>query len=586
MRKKVGCFSIRSWLAVAIVLSGLLVLRNSAAAQASKSANLSGLASVSGMVESAKPFQAAKVYVRNAEKRMLYMVYTNGGRYQAMHLFPGNYELSVQAKGLESDVQKLVLKAGQNATANVSLREASAAEQRRDVEILPFDEIYPPGPGLAVARKTCLYCHGANFIPARHLDAKAWNAAIDYMTGKDNRQGAMIQPNEMSQSEREVLVQYLVQNFGPNSKTRAVKVETEMPVDETKLAKAMYVEYYFPPDPPGSGIHDPKYAGITDEGPFAGRRVSQDVHFDQQGNVWIIDRGFPNRLCKLDPRTGQFKEYLTPDPTAGVHDLTIDKNGIVWVPENEGVPAGQLKLDGFNPKTEKWEARYPFDPENVIPASTVKHAQSLTIDSKGNIYTVLILGSGLSRWDRETKKMTTYPMPSPNAFPYGIVVDKNDNIWIAEFHASKIAKFDPKTEKFTEYSPPTQPALIRRLNVDSKGNIWFGLFSAGKLDKLNPATGKIIEYKIPHQVSQPYDVAESGDKLWIADAGQGGALIQFDPQAETFTYFPTPQRSDMPKLKITREGAVWYPPRSSQKFPGAGVLYPYMTKITTLGAYF
>ena len=78
MRNKVWCFSSRSLLAVAIALSGFLVLRNRAAAQASKSANLSGLASVSGMVESAKPFQAAKVYFRNAEKRMLYMVYTNG----------------------------------------------------------------------------------------------------------------------------------------------------------------------------------------------------------------------------------------------------------------------------------------------------------------------------------------------------------------------------------------------------------------------------------------------------------------------------------------------------------------------------
>jgi hypothetical protein len=63
-------------------------------------------------------------------------------------------------------------------------------------------------------------------------------------------------------------------------------------------------------------------------------------------------------------------------------------------------------------------------------------------------------------------------------------------------------------------------------------------------------------------------------------------LIRFDRTAKTFTYFPTPQRSDMPKIHVTRDGAVWYPPRSTREGPGAGVLYPDMTKITTLAAYF
>ncbi len=31
-----------------------------------------------------------------------------------MALFPGNYEISTQAKGLESDIQKIVIKAGDN----------------------------------------------------------------------------------------------------------------------------------------------------------------------------------------------------------------------------------------------------------------------------------------------------------------------------------------------------------------------------------------------------------------------------------------------------------------------------------------
>ena len=70
------------------------------------------LATLSGTVDSTAPFKAAQVYIRNVDKRILYMVYTNAGQFRAVSLFPGNYEVSVSTKGLESDVQKLVLKSG------------------------------------------------------------------------------------------------------------------------------------------------------------------------------------------------------------------------------------------------------------------------------------------------------------------------------------------------------------------------------------------------------------------------------------------------------------------------------------------
>jgi len=41
----------------------------------------------------------------------------------------------------------------------------------------------------------------------------------------------------------------------------------------------------------------------------------------------------------------------------------------------------------------------------------------------------------------------------------------------------------------------------------------------------------------------------------------------------------------MPKLEVTRDGAVWYSARSAD-IKAIGVLYPDMTKIKTLGAYY
>src|SRR5207248_11477421 len=57
------------------------------------------------------------------------------------------------------------------------------------------------------------------------------------------------------------------------------------------------------------------------------------------------------------------------------------------------------------------------------------------------------------------------------------------------------------------------------------------------------------------------------------------------PRKREFSYYPTPQMADQPKLEITREGAVWYCPRSGAE-PGVGVLYPDMAKVKTLAAYY
>jgi len=72
---------------------------------ASLLAAVPGTATLSGTVTAAQPFQAAQVYIRNLDKGIVYMVYTDAGRFRAVALFPGNYEISASTKHFESDVQ-------------------------------------------------------------------------------------------------------------------------------------------------------------------------------------------------------------------------------------------------------------------------------------------------------------------------------------------------------------------------------------------------------------------------------------------------------------------------------------------------
>jgi streptogramin lyase len=533
---------------------------DAAAQSAAGKSELSGLATVSGTVTSAFPFQAAKVYFRNAEKRMQYMVYTAGGKYQAMHLLPGKYEMRVEARGLDSEGLQVVLAPGANPPQNAVLRPV----QSSGAQIVSMSEMFPAGPGQRPLRELCVACHAPDFFGARHYPEAAWAAYVEMMV-----KGGQVPASFLTQQDREELVQYLGRHFGPDSRRRTVRYDRETPLDEAKLAKAMYIEYYLKPN------DDSKL-----------RRRGQDPHFDQQGNVWITDRNVPNRLSRLDPRTGEWKDWLMPHPDGETHGLTIDKDGIVWVPERIGKRKDDngLHLAAFDPKTETWEL-FPIDPERKIKDRLQAHTP--VVDFQGNVWITMIGGDRYYKWDRATRKVQMFETPTRPSAPYGIDVDSQGNIWMALFRGDvRVGKHDIKTGKFSEYKTLTQPGRMRRASVDMEDRVWYGVYDRGILGYIDPKSGAATEFKVPLDVSRPYDPqADYEGNVWFGDDGQGGSTTRFNIRTREFSYYPTPQVADQPKIEITRDGAVWYCPRSGAQ-PGVGVLYPDVTKITTLAAHY
>jgi streptogramin lyase len=602
-------------LVLAVVVSGIVAgyVSSRATAQSRDKVSLRDMASLAGTVEAARPFKAAQVYLRNVDRRMSYMVYTQGGKFRAVALLPGNYEIYAQARGLESDVQKLAVKNGDGPQVRLSLRDAANADRfpgagsapPRELTLLTYDEIYPPGPGKRVLEEVCMTCHGENFVPARPRSAAGWQAALDLMMGKNLHDRDRMSPYEgilappatnfrFGLQDRKDLLEYLIKNFGADTRPRAVRSDTEMSLDEAKLGKAQYIEYFLAPD---ASKADGAAGQPQGELAASRNRILYTLQLDAQGNAWGVDRSDPNRLVKLDPRTGEQKDYVLPDPKAGVHEIVIDRQGTIWVPELGGTPSTRVyRLLGFNPKTEKWEHQIHADPDDVIrnPNKVGMHAS--VIDSKGNIYMNWFGQGAIGKYDRETGKVEVYRIPTNSAIPYGMAVDRNDNIWSALWNFGKLTKFDPTTKQWTEFTPPTYPGNMRRgVGVDSKNNVWTGIYAAGnrpaKLAKLDQTTGRITEFSIPRRGSQPYEAtADFEDNIWFPDTSppvNQPVLGRFDPRDQTFTFYPKPQvGADSPKLQHTVDGAVWYTARTAT--PGAtgfGVLYPDKDKITTLGGY-
>jgi virginiamycin B lyase len=524
---------------------------------------IDGTASLSGVVSAPRSFKAAQVHAKNVDKRMLYMVYTKDGRYRAINLMPGNYQVWVEKEGFEpAPVQQVQIEAGDRLQLDFSLKEGAPVQMSvggpttTKVPLVPYEQLYPDGPGLAVAERLCIVCHGENFIPRFHKTTEQWD--------RTNRWH--MRPEKvligLTPEERTVLAQYLGEHFGPDSETRALKFDVEIPLDEEALSTAMFIEYFIP------------------EG-----RQAEDVAFDLDGNVWYADNGnfkHPTRIGKLDPSTALITQYDLPVPDSYPEGIVVDARGLVFWSEPGGGVLGRL-----DPRTGKID-RFPHG---------VPYARLHTpfVDENEDVWFTMIVGDRIGKWDRETEKIQVWEVPRPNAMPYGGMA-RDGRIWFAEWFGVGVGMFDAKTERFTEYPTLVQPASMRRVAVDADGTtVWYGIFNQGKLGKLDIKTGERVEYDLLPGIGPSGVGVDPDGAVWVSDVVLGGEMIRFDPETEESIYYPWPRRvtgmahgevkgtGEGSKLDITREGAIWYNTHLNKEVT-LGVLWPDVSKMTGFAA--
>ena len=537
-----------------------------------QAAALPGLGEVTGGIKVPRG-TIVPVYLHNARKNVGYAVFAVDGTYRAVNLFPGRYTVTIRKNGLNMAPVAVDVAAGGHAKVDLAPHTVTAAASYTGGHTLPgalvqtYDRIYPAGAGRQLVERTCIVCHGVNFLPGRTLDRAGWQSFVHYMTQETAfRSLAMIKgpslvdPARLSGQDMPVLLDYLASNFGPGAKPRAVLQEKEPLLDAAALTKAMYIEYRLP-----STKALPK-------------RWTQEPHFDGRGNVYVTDRGSPAAIVRVDPRTGESKDFLTPNPTSSPHGLTVDTDGSVWWAGRDNFLA---HLDPATGKTDQ----YPVTEGGL-------HGHTPVFDSKGDLWFSMLPSNKIGHWERSTDRITYFETPSPRGHPYGLVVDFNDKVWYVEYYTDHVVRFDPVTTAFRRYPIKSSPASLRRLGVDSRNIVWFGVYGRvgkeGKLGRLDPTTGQVVERALPIQYSNPYDAwPDDKGNIWVSCDNY---LVRFNEASETFTIYPVPERTDQPKLMVTREGAVWFTPRAAGVDGGYGgaasVLYPDKDAITTLGAYY
>ena len=553
-------------------------------------ASLAGHGTLAGTVSGTKPDALAVVRAYNAERDVAYVVYVVDGKYRATNLLPGDYEISVQPavgqlQGFAKQTLKRAVKADVTATANFVLGKISPIidyvggvrydgdPRYPDGKILPYDKIYPPGPGRDILERTCNACHSVSFISYNaprsysggraEKDRIAWAASVDRMHkppafGRAGK-APMFDPALLPAEDREILIDYLATNFGVGSEPRVVQLEAVPKLDRAALSRAMFIEYNY---------REPK--GKYDVWPWP-----HQVDFDQDGNVWLAYTGCC--IVRFDPRTGESRAF---EGHGGGHGIAVDQHdGTVWY-SGDAV----RRLDPKTGLVDNWK----HGGDRMLGSNTQ------IFDSHGNLWLSYLAAGGLGKWDRKSDSILWYEVPVVASRPYGIIVDNLDKVWWADYHNGGVTRFDPVTQQFKHFPlvKENTASSIRRLGVDSKNNIWAGTWASvnyiAKLYRLNPDTGEVKEWALD---DLPYAATynaepDSQDNIWLSNDNY---LSKFDTTVERFVHYPIPVRSDTLKTTITRDDGVWFFYRNAGKYENYGgtavVLYPDKENIPTLAAY-
>lgn len=536
-----------------------------------RAASMDGFGELEGRVHGTQPDALAVVFAHEPERDVAYTVFVVDGRYRATNLFPGRYRVTVrpavgQLKGFTPVTTEITVGAGARARADFTLTDVRAIPnyvggvaydgdpRYPDGKIRPYDEIYPPGPGRDILERTCNACHQVNLIPYNApraysggrppKDRAAWATTVDNMhkvpafgrPGKASMFDAALLPPR----DREVLLDYLAANFGPDSEPRVVQLDSVPTLDKAALAKAMFVEYNY---------REPK-------GKYPVWPWPHQVDFDRDGNVWLAYTACC--IVRLDPRTGETRAF---EGHGGGHGIAVDQtDGTVWY-------SGDVvrRLDPKTGLVDRWR----------LGNETGLGSNTQIFDSKGNLWLSFLPAGGLGKWDRATDSVMWWEVPVVRARPYGIIVDHRDKVWWADYHNGGLTRFDPETEEFRHFRLVREHAAssIRRLGVDSKNRIWAGTYASEKyvdrLYRLDPDTGVVKEWRLE---DLPYAAiynteADSRDRIWLSNDNY---LSMFDPAAERFTHYPIPVRSDTLKTTIDGNDVVWFFYRNAGKYINYG----------------
>jgi len=477
------------------------------------------------------PFQGAFVEAQNAKTKITVIVLSDErGRYRIPDLPAGDYRVQIKAVGYRAEPRSGVsLAADQNASLDFALQKGMV--HWNEISLYQAMQLWPPAKGKDLIHAHCNICHQFQTRMASVTrDADGWIDRVAFMR-EAMHFSIFLGPHFSDQDAAEV-ASYLTSLFGPDS------VLPKSPADlpgyqktvrpfSNEAMNIVYVEY----DMPGPS------------------RMPFSAAPDKDGYLWIPDFGVANKITRLDPKTGEMRDFPVPNiGTAGVHSAVPAPDGSVWLAEQ-----GSNKLGKWDPTTQKvseYQDQYVSGKEGIEDGGS-KH--TVRIDPSGKVW---VSGVPLVRFDPETEKFTRF---IEGEYAYDVKLDKNGDAWFTSPLVNKIGKVDAKTLKVTQWTPPTPDAYPRRMEIGSDGAIYSGEFRGGKMARFDPKTQTFTEYPLPGPDPTPYAMGvDAGGYIWY-DSHEMDEICRFDPRTGGVIEYPFPH-SEIAMREFFRDsqGRMWY----------------------------
>src|SRR5579862_1234994 len=360
-------------------------------------------ATISGTVTGADgaAFQGAFVEAQNSKTKITVIVLSDSqGHYKVPDLAAGDYRVQIKATGYRTEpLAKLTLTEDQNASHDFPLQKAMV--RWNEISQNQAAQLWPPGKGKDLIFGHCNICHQfQSRMASVGRDLDGWKDRVAFMR-EAMHFSIFLGPN-FSDQDADVVANYLDSMFGPDATL------PKSPADMPGYAKTVrpfssdamnivYVEYDMP----------------------APSRMPFSAAPDKNGFLWIPDFGLANKITRLDPKTGEIKDFPIPfTGTGGVHSAVPAPDGSVWIAEQ-----GSNRIGRWDPTTQKiteYQDAYLPGQEGIEDGGS-KH--TVRIDPTGKVWTS---GVPLTRFDPETGKFDRF---DERVYAYDVKPDKSGGAW-------------------------------------------------------------------------------------------------------------------------------------------------------------
>jgi streptogramin lyase len=462
------------------------------------------------------------------------------GRFYFPALPSGKYRVWAQAVGYHAGRAEVELAATRAGHQDFTLKGAENFERQLTspewLAALP-DETAADRRMKLIFVHSCTTCHSAAFALQNKFDEAGWKAILALMERINvyGKSGGPASP--VIAHYKDELAPYLARVRGPGSSNLNIKAYARPTGD---AARVVVTEFNVPTTANPSELIDQDGSDWSEGIPSGGNGSAglHDLTIDRNGNAWVTN-GTENRnrsFLKLDVESGKITNFRLPAPNGfarGTHGITQDQNGIIWINifENGGT-FGRGSLLRLDPRTEKYEVFTP-------PAEMGTVGISVQADATGKIWAT---SDGAMVFDPAVKKFTYFPPVTPGTGGYGVAGDSAGNGWFCQPGLDIVGFADFETKKVSEIRLPARPGIDEISTEEDRK--FYPQAESSFTTAILPAQG-------------PRRMTSQGEYVWWSN-WFGQSIARVNIQTREVKYFNAPLPNVSPyAMAPDKNGMLW-----------------------------